>query len=263
MFKTVDFEVDADVSLITLNRPEALNALSRQIAADLTAAIERAGSEGSRAIVITGRGRAFCAGGDLREMRSMWEEEGRIEAFLDEPLRALHRLVMLIRETPVPFVAAVEGVCAGAGTNLVLACDLVVAARGASFSQAFVKIGLSPDCGGSFFLPRAVGTKMAAEMMMTGDPVSAEKAAGMGMVNRLVGDGEAFEEAKRLANRLAQGPTAAIGRIKQMLNATFSNDLHEQLALEHRLQLESGRDPDFSEGVRAFFEKRDPRFSGR
>lgn len=261
-FETVKYEFNENVATITFNRPEALNALSLQLSKDVRAAIEKAVADNARAVVLTGEGRAFCSGGDLREMQSMWQKEGRIEAFLEEPLKALHDVILLIRETPIPFVAAVQGVCAGAGTNFALACDIVLAAENASFNEAFVRIGLSPDCGGSFFLPRAVGEKLAAELMMTGDTVSAERALSIGMINRVVPQNELMTEATAMANRLALAPTAAIGRVKRMLNASFSNDLSQQLTLEHECQIESGRGNDFKEGVSAFFEKRPPNFTG-
>ncbi|HMQ02354.1 MAG TPA: enoyl-CoA hydratase-related protein [Pyrinomonadaceae bacterium] len=262
-FETVNYSVRDDVAIVSMNRPDALNALSLQLCVDLRAAIEQAIEEGARAIILTGEGRAFCSGGDLREMKSMWEREGRIEAFLEDPLRALHNVIRLIRETPIPFIAAVNGVCAGAGTNFALACDIIVAADNTSFNEAFVRIGLSPDCGGTFFLPRAVGDKLAAEMFMTGETIDAERAARNGMINKVVPADRLMDECNQLAHRLAAGPTASIGRIKQMLNASFSNDLASQLDLEHKLQIESGRSPDFKEGVAAFFEKRPPRFSGK
>ena len=261
-FETIKYELNETVATITFNRPEALNALSLQLTLDLKAAIEQAIAENARAVVLTGEGRAFCSGGDLREMQMMWQKEGRIEAFLEEPLKALHDVILLIRETPIPFLAAVQGVCAGAGTNFALACDLIFAAENASFNEAFVRIGLSPDCGGSFFLPRAVGEKLAAEMFMTGETLSAEKALQIGMINRVVAAENLMSEAVSMARKLALAPTASIGRIKQMLNATFSNNLSEQLNLEHELQIESGKGNDFKEGVTAFFEKRQPNFTG-
>ncbi|MCD9189277.1 MAG: enoyl-CoA hydratase-related protein [Pyrinomonadaceae bacterium] len=261
-FETVRYEFNENVATIVFNRPEALNALSLQLSQDVRAAIEKAIADNARAVVLTGEGRAFCSGGDLREMQSMWQKEGRIEAFLEAPLEALHNVILLIRETPIPFVAAVQGVCAGAGTNFALACDIVFAAENASFNEAFVRIGLSPDCGGSFFLPRAVGEKLAAELMMTGDTVSAERALAIGMINRVVPQNELMTEATAMAKRLALAPTAAIGRVKRMLNASFSNDLSQQLTLEHECQIESGKGADFREGVQSFFEKRAPKFTG-
>lgn len=262
-FETVEYSFESSVAMVRMNRPEALNALSLQLCLDMDGAFRRAISEGARAVVLTGSGRAFCSGGDLREMQSMWEKEGRIEAFLEDPLKALHDVILLIRETPIPFIAAVNGVCAGAGTNFALACDLVLAAEDASFNEAFVRIGLSPDCGGTFFLPRAVGETIAAELFMTGGTVDAKRAEQIGMINRVVPADSLQAEASTLAAKLAAGPTGSIGRIKRMLNASFTNSLSEQLALEHECQIESGKSSDFKEGVAAFFEKRPPNFTGR
>ena len=262
-FETVTYELNNGVATVTMNRPDALNALSMQLTMDLDAAFRRVILDDARAVILTGNGRAFCSGGDLREMKSMWEKEGRIEAFLEDPLGALHGVIRLIRETPVPFVAAVNGVCAGAGVNFALACDVVIAADDAAFREAFVRIGLTPDCGGTFFLPRAVGEKIATELFMTGDAVDANRALAIGMINKIVPAASLMEEAKAFAAKLAVGPTGAIGRIKQMMNASFSNDLTQQLALEHECQIESGKSADFKEGVAAFFEKRPPNFTGR
>ncbi len=261
-FETVKYELNGNVATIAFNRPEALNALSLQLTKDVRSAIEKAVADNARAIILTGEGRAFCSGGDLREMQTMWQKEGRIEAFLEEPLKELHDVILLIRQTPIPFLAAVQGVCAGAGTNFALACDLVFAAENATFNEAFVRIGLSPDCGGSFFLPRAVGEKLAAELLMTGATVDAKRAVEIGMINRVVAAESLMEESAKTAAKLALAPTAVVGRIKKMLNASFSNDLSQQLELEHDLQLESGKGNDFKEGVHAFFEKRQPNFTG-
>jgi len=261
-FETVVYELNGHVATVTMNRPDALNALSLQLTLDLDAAIRQAISDRARALILTGNGRAFCSGGDLREMQMLAKKEGRTEAYLEGPLKALHDVIRLIRETPIPFIASVNGVCAGAGTNFALACDLVVAAENASFNGAFVRIGLSPDCGGTYFLPRAIGEKAAAELFMTGGTVTAERALQLGMINRVVPADELERTSMELAQKLANGPTGSIGRIKRMLNATFSNDLSKQLALEHECQIESGRSDDFKEGVIAFFEKRPPKFSG-
>lgn len=262
-FETVQYSLEGSVATIQMNRPDALNALSLQLGKDLAGAVRQANDDNARAVILTGSGRAFCSGGDLREMRTMGDSERGIEAFLDEPLKALHEVIILIRETPVPFIAAVNGVCAGAGTNFALACDLILAADDASFNEAFVRIGLSPDCGGTFFLPRAIGEKLAAEAFMMGMTISAQRAAEIGMINRVVPATELLNEAGKLAALLAAGPTASYGRIKRMLNATFSNDLAAQLRLEADCQVESGRSSDFKEGVTAFFEKRPPKFSGK
>lgn len=262
-FETVIYELNGSVATIQMNRPDALNALSLQLSRDLKSAVEKAIVDEVRAVVLTGSGRAFCSGGDLREMKAMGESEGNIEAFLDSPLKALHDVILLIRETPIPFIAAVNGVCAGAGTNFALACDLVLAADDAGFNEAFVRIGLSPDCGGTFFLPRVVGEKIAAELFMTGGTVDAKRAAEIGMINRVVSAADLLLEAGKLAAQLAVGPTGSYGRIKRMLNATFSNTLRQQMDLEAECQVESGRDSNFKEGVAAFFEKRHPKFTGK
>jgi 2-(1,2-epoxy-1,2-dihydrophenyl)acetyl-CoA isomerase len=261
--ETVLYSLENNIATIQMNRPEALNALSLQLGRDLANAVRQTESDGARAVVLTGSGRAFCSGGDLREMKAMGEEQGSIEAFLDEPLKALHEVIRLIRETPIPFVAAVNGVCAGAGTNFALACDMVIAADDASFNEAFVRIGLSPDCGGSFFLPRAIGEKRAAEALMLGGTITAQRALEIGMINHVVAADKLNSESHSLAAKLTLAPTAVIGRVKKMLNASFSNDLTSQLALEAECQMESGQSPDFKEGVSAFFEKRQPNFSGK
>ncbi|MCA1590196.1 MAG: enoyl-CoA hydratase/isomerase family protein [Acidobacteria bacterium] len=262
-FETVNYSIAKGVAVVEMNRPDALNALSLQLSRDLASAIEMANRDKARAAILTGSGRAFCSGGDLREMQTIGKAEGRVEAFLDEPLLALHKVIRQIREAPMPFIAAVNGVCAGAGTNFALACDIVLAADIATFNAAFVRIGLSPDCGGTYFLPRAIGEKLAAELFMTGDTLTAERAAQIGMINRIVPANELIDAAKDLAERLAAGPAGSIGRIKRMLNTSFQNSLESQLLLEHECQLESGRSADFKEGVAAFFEKRDAKFVGR
>jgi 2-(1,2-epoxy-1,2-dihydrophenyl)acetyl-CoA isomerase len=248
--------------VLTLNRPNSLNALTVEMGREVKLAIGEATSAGARAIVLTGAGRAFCAGGDLREMQKMAERDGRIEAFFDEPLRLLNECILLIRQTPLPVIAAVNGAASGGGCNLALACDLVIAGESARFNQAFVKIGLTPDCGGTFILPRLIGWKRATELMMTGDVVSASQAVVMGMINSVVPDDELMMRALALADRLAQSPTAALGRIKDLLEASATNDYGGQLELERKAQLESGKTSDFREGVAAFIEKRPPKFTG-
>lgn len=261
-YETIQLEMRGQVCVLSLNRPDRLNALTVEVANDFKVAVSAALERGARAIVLTGEGRAFCAGGDLREMQEMATEEGRVEAFFDEPLRILNEVVLLIRQTPVPFIAAVNGVASGGGCNLALACDLVIAGESAKFNQAFIKIGLVPDCGGTFILPRLVGVKRAAELMFTGDMVPAQRAAEMGMINSVVADAELMDQAMSIAERLAQSPTAAIGQIKRLLDASTVNDYGGQLDLEREAQIEAGKTKDFVEGVSAFLEKRPARFVG-
>lgn len=261
-YETIQLEMREAVALITLNRPAALNALTVEVGDEFSRAVAEARERGARAIVLTGAGRAFSAGGDLREMQRMAETEGRAGAFFDEPLRLLNDCIRLIRQTPLPFIAAVNGFASGGGCNLALACDLVLAGESARFNQAFVAIGLTPDCGGTFILPRLIGLKRATELLMTGEMVDARRAAEMGMINRVVADDELMKEALGFAARLAAGPTAAIGRIKQLLEQSATNDYSAQLDAEHKAQIQSGQTEDFREGVAAFLEKRPPGFKG-
>jgi len=260
--ETIQLEMRGQVCVLTLNRPDRLNALTVEVANDFKTAVSEALERGARAIVLTGAGRAFCAGGDLREMQEIASKEGRLEAFFDEPLRILNEAILLIRQTPVPFIAAVNGVASGGGCNLALACDLVIAAESAKFNQAFIKIGLVPDCGGTFILPRLVGWKKAAELMFTGDLLTAQQAAELGMINSVAADAELMGQAMALAERLAQSPTAAIAQIKRLLDASAANDWGSQLDREREAQIEAGKTKDFVEGVSAFLEKRPARFVG-
>jgi 2-(1,2-epoxy-1,2-dihydrophenyl)acetyl-CoA isomerase len=261
-YENLQLEMRGAIGVLTLNRPDRLNALNVQVASDFKAAVSEAMERGARVIVLTGAGRAFSAGGDLRAMQEIAQHDGRAEAFFDEPLRLLNEAILLIRKTPVPFIAAVNGVASGGGCNLALACDLVIAAESAKFNQAFIKIGLTPDCGGTFILPRLVGWKRATELMFTGDLITAEAAAQMGMINSVAPDDELMNKVMGMAERLAQAPTAAIARIKMMLEASVVNDYGSQLDLERETQIESGKTRDFVEGVSAFLEKRPPRFVG-
>jgi 2-(1,2-epoxy-1,2-dihydrophenyl)acetyl-CoA isomerase len=261
-YETIQLEMRGEVAVITLNRQLALNALTVAMGREFRSAMNEALETGARAIVLTGAGRAFCAGGDLREMQKMADKEGRLEAFFDEPLTLIHECVRLIREAPVPVIAAVNGLATGGGCNFALACDIVLAAESAQFNQAFIKIGLTPDCGGTFILPRLVGTKRATELLMTGDMVDARRAAEMGMINRTVADEELMTEALALAERLANAPTKALASIKRLIEESATSDYNAQLELEHKAQLQSGQTQDFREGVAAFIEKRPPKFTG-
>ncbi len=262
-YETIQLDMRGDVGTIILNRPESLNALTTQVGQEFLAAVAEARDRGARAIILTGAGRAFCAGGDLREMQKMAAQEGKVEAFFDEPLRLLNECIMVIRRSPLPFLAAVNGAASGGGCNLALACDLVIAGESARFNQAFIKIGLVPDCGGTFILPRLVGWKRATELMITGDVISSSRALEMGMINAVVPDDQLSSQALAMAEKLAQAPTAAIGRIKELLEASATNDYGGQLELERKTQIQSGKTKDFREGVAAFLEKRPPKFVGQ
>ena len=262
-YETIQLDMSGQVAVIILNRPDSLNALTTQVAQEFLTAVTEARDSGARAIIVTGAGRAFCAGGDLREMQKIAEQEGKVEAFFDEPLRLLNQCILLIRRSPLPFLAAVNGAASGGGCNLALACDLVIAGESARFNQAFIKIGLVPDCGGTFILPRLVGWKRATELMMTGDVISASRALEMGMINAVVPDDELRSRALAMAEKLAQAPTAAIGRIKELLEASATKDYGGQLELEREAQIQSGKTKDFKEGVAAFLEKRPPKFVGQ
>jgi 2-(1,2-epoxy-1,2-dihydrophenyl)acetyl-CoA isomerase len=261
-YENIQLEMREAVGLITLNRPDSLNALNTEVGREFQQAVGEVQERGARAVVLTGAGRAFCAGGDLREMQKIAQREGKVEAFFDEPLQLLSECILLIRRAPLPFIAAVNGAASGGGCNLALACDFVVAGEGAKFNQAFIKIGLVPDCGGTFILPRLIGWKRASELMMTGDVVTAARALEMGMINAVVPDDELLARALAMADKLAQAPTAAIGRIKELLEASATNDYGGQLELERKAQIQSGLTKDFKEGVAAFLEKKPPKFVG-
>ncbi|EKF19376.1 2-(1,2-epoxy-1,2-dihydrophenyl)acetyl-CoA isomerase PaaG [Nitratireductor pacificus] len=247
---------------ITLNRPEKLNSFNEAQHLALRAALdEAAANDACRAVLLTGAGRGFCAGQDLGD---------RDPAKLDDKLDLGHTietfynpLVRQIRGLAKPVICAVNGVAAGAGANIALACDIVLAARSAKFIQAFSRIGLVPDSGGTWFLTSLIGEARAKALMLTGEAVSAEKAAEWGMIWRMVEDDALTAEAEALAEHLAKGPTFAYGLIKQAAQSASGNTLDAQLDLERDLQREAGRSSDYREGVSAFLEKREAAFSGK
>jgi len=215
-------------------------------------------NEEVRAIVITGEGKAFCAGQDLAE--AMDPEGPALQSIVKDHYNPI---IERIRAIEKPIIAAVNGVAAGAGANIALACDITIAKKSASFIQAFSKIGLIPDSGGTFFLPRIVGSQKALALMMTGDKISAEQADAMNMIYKAVED-DAFEtEVKSFSETIAALPTRGLGLTKKAVNASFNNTLTQQLALEEELQTEAGKTYDFREGVNAFLEKRKPQFKGK
>ncbi|WP_142662260.1 enoyl-CoA hydratase-related protein [Paracoccus laeviglucosivorans] len=242
------------ITRIALNRPEVMNALNSVMRAEITAAFSDPGA-GCRCIVLTGTGRAFCSGQDLTDARAGLDVE-RILRDEYEPMLAA------ITGAPVPVIAAVNGVAAGAGANLALAADVVIAAESAVFLQAFSRIGLIPDAGGTHIIPRSVGAARAMGMMLFAEPVTARQAANWGMIWETAPDAEFEAVATARAQTLAQGPTRAYLAIREALAASGGNDMQAQLALEARLQGEMARTSDFTEGVTAFLEKRHARFTG-
>jgi 2-(1,2-epoxy-1,2-dihydrophenyl)acetyl-CoA isomerase len=252
--------LQAGVLRITLNRPEKLNAFNPAVHQGLAEAMTRAESDAAiRCLLITGAGRAFSAGQDLteRDMKAAAIDLGSgLETWYNP-------LVKRMRALPKPVVCAVNGVAAGAGANFALACDIVLAARSASFIQAFVKIGLVPDCGGSYFLPRLAGTQRAMALAMTGDRLPAEEAERWGLIWKCVDDAQLKKESEKLSQELASGPTRSLGLIKKAMYSSANNDLSTQLDLERDLQREIGKGGDYREGVAAFLEKRKPNFTGR
>jgi 2-(1,2-epoxy-1,2-dihydrophenyl)acetyl-CoA isomerase len=259
---TVLFQAGDGFVTLSLNRPARLNSFTEVMHAELRAALERVRNDPAiRALLITGSGRGFCAGQDLEERNV---SPGAPPLDLADGLdRNANPLVRALRELPVPVVCAVNGVAAGAGVNLALACDIVLAARSASFIQAFSKIGLIPDFGGTYFLPRLVGDARARAMVMLGERIGAEQAEAWGMIWKCVDDAALMDEARALTAKLAKAPTRALAGIKQALDASGRHTLDEQLELERNVQQDLGRSEDYREGVTAFKEKREPRFGGR
>jgi len=247
------------VLTLKLNRPSVFNSFNREMALALQDELKSAATNDEvRAIIITGEGKAFCAGQDLAEATD--PNGPALQTIVKDHYNPI---IELIRKIEKPIIAGVNGVAAGAGANIALACDITIAKESASFIQAFSKIGLIPDSGGTFFLPRIIGTQKALALMMTGDKVSANDAEKMNMIYKAVTD-EAFEnELYKFANQIAKMPTKGLGLTKKAVNASFSNDLSTQLALEELLQTEAGQTYDFSEGVTAFLEKRAPEFKGK
>jgi 2-(1,2-epoxy-1,2-dihydrophenyl)acetyl-CoA isomerase len=253
---------DSGVLRVTLNRPDKLNALNPEMHKLLRQALERAAEEREvRALLLGGAGRGFCAGQDLSE-RDV--SPGAAPIDLSVSLGSYYNpLVRRLRELPKPVVCAVNGVAAGAGANLALACDIVIAARSASFVQSFARIGLVPDAGGTWILPRLVGSARAMGLALLGEKLSAEQAGEWGLIWKVVDDAKLAEESLSLAKALADGPTRGYGLIKKAMRASSVNSLDAQLELERDLQREAGYSEDYREGVTAFKEKRPPRFKGK
>lgn len=255
----ITYTVQNAVAHITLNRPEKFNSFIREMSLELQAALKAAEADSNvRALLLSGTGKAFCAGQDLSE--AIDPEGPGITRIVEEHYNPI---ILLMRSIEKPVVAAVNGVAAGAGANIALAADIVMAGKSASFIQAFSKIGLIPDSGGTFMLPRLIGLQRATALMFTADKVSADEAQAMGMIYRSIEDNDLAAASQALAEQLAQMPTRGLGLTKRLLNASMSNNLEQQLKLEGNLQTAAGSTDDHQEGVRAFLEKRKPLFQGK
>jgi 2-(1,2-epoxy-1,2-dihydrophenyl)acetyl-CoA isomerase len=259
--QTVDLTTDGPAARILLNRPDALNAWNEQFGKDLLDAVTTVGEDESiRAVLITGAGRAFSSGADLKEQRGA--DDGGIPDLSARLKEIYHPIITGLREMPKPVVSAVNGPAVGIGCSLALAADLIIAAESAYFLLAFVNIGLVPDGGSTAFIPARVGYARAAEMAMLGERVPADRALDWGLINRVVPDGDLEPESGALLDRLANGPTRSYAGAKQLLNRRLYADLTGQLEAEAEAQKGQGQSSDFLEGVMAFVEKRDPKFTG-
>lgn len=252
---------EGSIATLTMNRPEKLNALDEELRAGLVEKFARVARETSvRVVVLTGAGRGFSTGGDIRKMAELKKSHQSVafRSFLEGG----HELVRSIRSLPKPVLASVNGPAAGAGMNLALACDLRIASDQATFAEAFVRVGLHPDWGGTFFLPRMVGTGRAIEMFFLGEPVCAAEAKQLGMVNAVVPHDRLSEETRKLAERLAQAPALPIGLLKQALYERLETQLDSMMEHEVEAQMKCFESDDFEEGLKAFLEKRKPKFKG-
>ena len=255
----IQFEIKDNIGFITLNRPEKYNSFNQEMALLMQSVLDECEvNEEVRAVMIIGMGKAFCAGQDLQEITD--PDGPDISTIVGQHYNPI---VLKIRNIEKPFVAAVNGVAAGAGANIALACDVVVAAESTSFIQAFSKIGLIPDSGGTFFLPRIIGFQKASALMMLGDKIGAKEAESLGMIYKYFPNESFLADATKIATKLASLPTKGLGLTKRALNYSLTNTLETQLALEDQLQTTASLTDDYIEGVTAFVEKRKPEFTGK
>lgn len=261
-YQTILFEVSGGVARLTLNRPDRLNSFNVQMHKEVRDALSQlTNNSEARVLVFTGAGRGFCAGQDLGDRAVAPGGQG---VDLGDSIENYYKpLVLALRNLPMPVIGAVNGVAAGAGANIALACDLVIAAKSASFVQAFSKLGLVPDSGGTWFLPRLLGNARAMGLALLGDKLPAEQAAQWGLIWRCVEDAEFKTTVDQLATQLAAAPTRGLARTKQAIYESWSHSLEQQLDQERDFQRELGRSQDYAEGVAAFTEKRTPNFTGR
>ena len=261
-YENIDITADSGITTITLNRPEKLNALAGHMRRDLAEALEAAGSERNvHVVVVTGAGRAFCAGGDVAAMAELIERRDAEE--FSRLLGSARRVITAIRQMTKPVIASINGPAFGAGFNLALACDLRIASSNASFSQSFAKVGLHPDWGGTYFLPRLVTPNKACEMFFLGDAMDAAEALRLGVVNYVVQPDELETETRKLAERLRAAPAVALGAAKQAVYMSQAAELEEMLRYETEAQMRCFESQDCAEGLRSFLEKRQPTFTGR
>lgn len=259
-YQHIIFSLEAGIARITLNRPDRLNSFNADMHLELRDALQRIRDGGARVLLLTGAGRGFCAGQDLADRNV---SAGAEPVDLGYTIETYYRpLILGLRALEMPIICAVNGVAAGAGASIALACDIVIAARSASFIQAFCKLGLVPDAGGTWALPRLVGTARAMGLAMLGDKLSAEQAAGWGLIWKCVDDDQLMAEADKLAVHFSTAPTKGLARTKQAIYASGGNTLEQQLDLERASQQELGFGHDYREGVAAFMEKRSPKFTG-
>lgn len=259
MSQSILLKIENQIATITLNRPEVFNSFNREMALLLQKTLDECEvNKDVRAIVLTGNGKAFCAGQDLKEVTNPELNPG-FKKILEEHYNPI---ITRIRHIEKPIIAAVNGVAAGAGANIALACDVVMAHENVSFIQAFSLIGLIPDSAGTFFLPRLIGFQKASALAMLGDKISAQEAERLGMIYKYVPLEEFEDSVQKIAVKMANMPTKALGLIKQSLNASLTNNLEQQLALESKNQIEAASTDDYAEGVTAFIEKRKPNFKG-